>query len=86
VSPTVFKPRGFTGGYDQRFVKPFQPGASGPPPVDPLAGVYELHATDITIKPSGHMANGTITQHGVIDGAWLVQHAYGQDLEVYQVG
>jgi len=85
MSPTVFKPRGFTGAYDQRFVKPFQP-QTGAPPVDPLAGVTTLYFSDTSVKQHGFTASGTIKQHASTDSGWVVQHAYGYDLTINQGG
>lgn len=83
MSPTVFRPRGFTGGYDHRFVKPFQPDG-GTPPVDPLAGVDTLYFSETTVKQHGFSAAGTILQHADSDQGWVVQHAYGHDLLINQ--
>lgn len=84
MSPVnIYRPRGFAGGYDHRFVKPFQSDAGGTPS-DPLAHVKELHFINISLKPHGRGMDARVAPHGAVEIGHLIHHAIGIDLEVFE--
>lgn len=83
MSPiTIYRPRGFGGGYDHRFIKPFQP-ATGAPPVDPNAGRREAHMSGLSFCGHARAAAGwELVAHGKTDVVAILPHAQGEGLDI----
>lgn len=82
MSPVnIYRPRGFGGGYDHRFTKPFQAADAGAP-ADPNAGRIEAHASVITFTAHAHRGGVLLLPHGHTDSVAVAMHAHGNNLDI----